>query len=394
MLSILRSAQAADELLASCALFAGLSPQQRAGITALIAERRLAAGEVLIREGEAATELLIVLQGAIEVRKRAADGDHRIATLGEGATIGEMSFLDGAPRSASAHATGPARVGVLSMDDLARLSLDDPGIERRLLRNLAAELSRRLRATNVTTADALAQHLELERKRALMGRFVVFMTFMMVTYTFLLRLASESLPAHLNPSAITVPIILAWSGALVGLIRRSGLPFDVFGVTLRQWRPALREALLYTALTCAVGTLAKMALIERHAAFANERLFNLSGILDPRTSWSDLQLTLGLALVYAAGAPLQEFIIRGGLQTALQRCLIGRSATWRAIVVSSALFASAHLHLSIGFAVVVFFPGLLWGALFARRPTLVGVAVSHVLSGWFAFLVLGFEPWY
>ena len=37
---------------------------------------------------------------------------------------------------------------------------------------------------------------------------------------------------------------------------------------------------------------------------------------------------------------------------------------------------------------------LVWGALFARQQSLLGVCVSHLLSGWFAFLVLGFEPWY
>ena len=63
-------------------------------------------------------------------------------------------------------------------------------------------------------------------------------------------------------------------------------------------------------------------------------------------------------------------------------------------MISNALFASAHLHLSLSFAILAFFPGLIWGALFARQQSLLGVCVSHLLCGWFAFLVLGFEPWY
>jgi hypothetical protein len=64
----------------------------------------------------------------------------------------------------------------------------------------------------------------------------------------------------------------------------------------------------------------------------------------------------------------------------------------RIIVVSNALFASSHLHLWVSFAIVVFFTGLRWGARFAGQRNVAGVAVSHVLGGWFGFLGLGFEP--
>ena len=181
---------------------------------------------------------------------------------------------------------------------------------------------------------------------------------------------------------------------LYDLMRRSGLPLHFFGLTLRHWRPALRDALIWTLATCALATVFKLVLISWTPSFADQRLFNLSGILDPRTTWMDLRASLMLAIAYAAVAPLQEFIVRGGLQTALQRCLYGSTADVRAIVVSNALFASAHLHLSVSFAIVVFFPGLLWGAMYARRRNVASVALSHVLSGWFVFLVLGFEPWY
>jgi membrane protease YdiL (CAAX protease family) len=63
-------------------------------------------------------------------------------------------------------------------------------------------------------------------------------------------------------------------------------------------------------------------------------------------------------------------------------------------VLSSALCASAHVHLSLSFALVAFLAGLLWGGLFARQRQLVGASLCHLLMGWFAFLVVGFEPWY
>lgn len=385
-----------DNRLDDCALFSGLSVMQRASVASLITERLVEPGTVLVREGDAATELIIILRGAVDVTKRVAAGDHehRIATLRDGATLGEMTLVDRAPRAATARAVAPTRVGILSMNRLAGLATTDPDIERLLLRNLAPELSRRLRYTNVVTVAALEQQLELERTRAIMGRFVVFMAFMMVTYTFILKLAVDVLPANVTPSAITIPITFVYGAALCDLMRRSRLPFGFFGLTLHHVRPVLREALVWTAVTCALATVFKLGLIWWTPSFADQRLFNLSGILDARTTWADLHTSLVLGILYAAVAPLQEFIVRAGLQTSLQQCLIGPSSTVRAIVVSNALFASAHLHLSVSFAFVAFVPGLLWGALFARQRNIVGVSVSHILCGWFGFLVLGFEPWY
>ena len=390
------SAPDADEPLAACGLFKDLTASQRARVASLIVERDVEAGTLLMQEGEAATDLLIIQAGSVEVTKRVAAGDRDqcIATLGPSMTLGEMTLLDRAPRSASARAAVATRVGILSMDDLARLARAETAIEQQLLRNLANELSRRLRFTNETTVAALEQQLALERQRAIMGRFVVLMAFMMVTYAFLLYVAIKLLPGSVAPSAITIPITALWGGMLLDVIRRSGLPLVSFGLTLHNWRVTLREALAWSALACGAATVVKLGLILGNTSFADERLFNLSGLLDARTSWLDLRASLVLALMYALVAPLQEFIVRSGLQAALQRCLVGRAVNARAIVVSNALFASAHLHLSLSFAIFAFFPGLLWGALFARQQRLIGVAVSHLLCGWFAFLVLGFEPWY
>jgi membrane protease YdiL (CAAX protease family) len=147
-------------------------------------------------------------------------------------------------------------------------------------------------------------------------------------------------------------------------------------------------------IPCAAATLFKLGLIWRTASFADQPLFNCSGIFDPGTSWRDLQFSLALAILYAAATPLQEFIVRAWLQTSLERCLVGPAVIIQSIVISNALFAVAHIHLSMSFAILVFFPGLLWGALFSRQRNIVGVSASHILCGCFVFLLLGFEPWY
>lgn len=382
-----------EDPLAGCELFDGLSPERRARIAGLVEQRDVEPGTVLVREGDTAVELILIRKGSVAVTKRGAAGDQRIATLSDGATLGEMALVDHAPRSATARAVGPTRVGFLALADLERLAEADPGIERQMLRNLAGVLSRRLRFTNQTTVAALEQQLELERTRLMMGRFVVVLSFLMVTYAVVLKLAMEFLPEGVTVTAVSLPLILFYAVVLHRMMRRSGVPFASLGLVPQDWRQSVREALLWSVPLCALAVLVKLALLWG-GAFAGQPLFSLSGLLDPGVTWAGLRASLMLALLYAAAVPLQEFIVRVGLQGSLQRFLAGPGATGRAIVISNALFASSHLHLSLGFAIFAFFPGLLWGALYARQQDLVGVSLSHILFGWFVFLVLGVEPWY
>src|SRR5215470_11419523 len=69
----------------------------------------------VFREGEAAKEMVVVLSGELEVRKRGRDGsDARIATLHPGDVAGEMALIDIQPRSAAVRAIGPTALVVLT----------------------------------------------------------------------------------------------------------------------------------------------------------------------------------------------------------------------------------------------------------------------------------------
>lgn len=238
------------------------------------------------------------------------------------------------------------------------------------------------------------QQPELEQTRGIMGRFILFICFVMVSYTFAVQAALQFAPSGATSSLVTFPLTLLWFGAAWLLMRCSGLPLAFFGVTTRGWRSSMRQTLVWTVAGCTGATLLKLGLIETHQLFADEPLFNLSGLSDPATTNAEVQTALMLAAVYAVTAPLQEFVMRAALQMPLHHCLVGRSSRAQSIVLSSALFSAAHVHLSLSFALVAFFAGLLWGGLFARQRQLVGVSVCHLLVGWFAFLVVGFEPWY
>jgi len=47
--------------------------------------------------------------------------------------------------------------------------------------------------------------------------------------------------------------------------------------------------------------------------------------------------------------------------------------------------------ISLNIAAFVFPIGLLWGWLYARHGTIIGISISHTILGVFAFYIVGFE---
>lgn len=65
---------------------------------------RLMPGEYLLHEGEESFEMYYVQSGTLGVLKRKGDLEQSIGTIIAGEVVGEMSFLDKQPRSASVKA--------------------------------------------------------------------------------------------------------------------------------------------------------------------------------------------------------------------------------------------------------------------------------------------------
>ena len=68
-------------------------------------------GDTIIREGVEVPDLFIVLTGTVEVQ---VAGVGVVANLASGEVLGEMSFVDRAPPSATVRAAGPATVLALN----------------------------------------------------------------------------------------------------------------------------------------------------------------------------------------------------------------------------------------------------------------------------------------
>jgi glutaminase len=122
--------------LAECQLCEGLSSTGLAHLAGLLERRALAAGELAVRAGDPADEILILASGELSVMVESDTGGHRLATLAPGATFGELAIVGRASRTADVRADRDSELFVLRAADFERLADTEPNLQVALLRNL------------------------------------------------------------------------------------------------------------------------------------------------------------------------------------------------------------------------------------------------------------------
>jgi CRP-like cAMP-binding protein len=127
-------------------LFGGITPDEIENIRPMFEEHSYPPGVDIIREGETNTSIFFILEGEVEITKKAGpDAEKVLARFGEGETFGEMEFLDVQPCAASVRTLSKTTVMSLTNAKLYQVCCANVKTFAILVMNLARELSRRLR---------------------------------------------------------------------------------------------------------------------------------------------------------------------------------------------------------------------------------------------------------
>lgn len=133
----------ATESLRPCALFARMDEGALRQVTRVLRRRRFRRNEVIFHQGDPGDSLHIVASGAVKILLPSAEGEEAIiATLRPGDFFGELSLLDGVPRSATAAALEPTETLVLPRATFHELVEREPELREALLAGLTGELRR------------------------------------------------------------------------------------------------------------------------------------------------------------------------------------------------------------------------------------------------------------
>jgi CRP/FNR family cyclic AMP-dependent transcriptional regulator len=134
-------------------------------VTLLRAEgrpRRFRTGATLFHEGDHSDWIGLLVKGRVKVSCYGADGRERlVAVIGPGELLGELSAIDGEPRSATATALEPLDVHVLTSDEFVALLEANPiatlGILRSVIGRLRDSDKRRVEFGALDTVGRIAR---------------------------------------------------------------------------------------------------------------------------------------------------------------------------------------------------------------------------------------------
>ena len=129
------------QLLAELQFLKGIEPEVLQRLIEQAAEKSYQPGEIILQEGSFGREVLLILEGLVEVLKEQDGKQVFLARSTVGQVFGEMGFLEARPRFATIRAIEPTRVLEISETSMRSVFAEQP----ELLFRTTQVLSHRLR---------------------------------------------------------------------------------------------------------------------------------------------------------------------------------------------------------------------------------------------------------
>ena len=148
------------EALRQCPLFRPLTATELEAVLTRAMMRRIAPGEVILRCGDPASGMMVILQGRMRVSITTAEG-HEISltVLGPGDVVGEIALLDGGERSADVTAIDQGVLLTIHRGDFLPLLLDNASLRLRLMKVLCERLREAVRSVEEFATLSLSARL-------------------------------------------------------------------------------------------------------------------------------------------------------------------------------------------------------------------------------------------
>ncbi len=153
-----------DKFLQQTKLFGELKTFEWEELRKIVKEKDFVEGDIVFSEGDASTELYMVLKGEVEITIKIAPqlSDSTVYVVRSHDIFGEFAFVDPKPRSATGRCTKDSTLAIMQRDDFEDLTKKFPQIGLNFYRALVRLLSERLRRMNSYLKDTFARCAGLE----------------------------------------------------------------------------------------------------------------------------------------------------------------------------------------------------------------------------------------
>ena len=156
-----------SQALALNSLLQDLAENEITAVLQLGEAREFAQGAVLFRKDAPADGIWLLESGVVSILTGEGDNAIRLATFGPGQFVGEMGFIDGKNRSATAWADSPVKALLLDTNAIAELLANESEVALKLTRNIARELSHRVRLSTALMAEKAADSSSVRANQSL-----------------------------------------------------------------------------------------------------------------------------------------------------------------------------------------------------------------------------------
>lgn len=130
------SKKASLEHLRNVSLFASCSTKDLQKIAKSGDEITMAAGTMIVDQGQTGREAFIVLEGTVTVKRNGK----KVASLGPGTVVGELSLLDHGPRTATVICETDCTLMLITQRHFSAVLDDVPALSHKLLASLAGRI--------------------------------------------------------------------------------------------------------------------------------------------------------------------------------------------------------------------------------------------------------------
>lgn len=117
-------------------LFAGCTKKELERVARSGDEIRMTAGSLLVDQGQTGREAFVVLDGTVTVKRNG----RKVASLGPGAIVGELSLLDHGPRTATVVCETDCNLFVIDQRHFLAVLDDVPTLAHKMLASLAGRI--------------------------------------------------------------------------------------------------------------------------------------------------------------------------------------------------------------------------------------------------------------
>jgi CRP-like cAMP-binding protein/membrane protease YdiL (CAAX protease family) len=342
----------------------------------------LDAQTIVFTESESTRDIYFIFKGEVEILKW-DKGQHLQLTIGkikQGEMFGEMSFLDGEPRSSSIKTIKPSILIELSYEMIFQ-KMDDPAVKNiynKIIQNIAITNTQRLRVSNKNYVQSLRTEIDQLSVQNSSG-------FLFISIIFIMGLANIADTIILKSSINVHSVPFSWSflmGIFIPILfiaKKINHTLDDLGVTLSKWKKSVSEGLIISG-----GLLSFL--------FFGYWIYTL---IEPTAPSLIYVITHPLkrldfsAYIYIIHCYIQEFIARGTIQSSLLKFMGTNTRPSEAVIVASFLFGFFHSSRGVEAVVVAFLASLFFGFIYIRTNNLLGVSIVHYVVGIVAIHYLG-----